>query len=102
MGMVHSCKKSGKCASKEVAKTAKSIPAKAAKDFAETKHKGLPKKKFKNIKESTMNKQKKSMVEFINNICEKNYSSARNNLAAIVDEKVKAKIRELAVKKTVS
>lgn len=45
MGMVHAAQKGEKPASKEVAKTAKSMPKKAAKDYASTKHKGLPKKK---------------------------------------------------------
>ncbi len=44
MGMVHQCKKTGKCASEEVSKVAKSIKDDDAKDFAETKHKGLPNK----------------------------------------------------------
>lgn len=45
MGMVHAAKKGEKPSSKEVAKTAKSMPKKAAKDYASTAHKGLPKKK---------------------------------------------------------
>jgi Protein of unknwon function (DUF3008) len=44
MGMVHAAKKGEKPASKEVAKTAKSISAKEADKFASTKHKGLPEK----------------------------------------------------------
>ena len=44
MGMVHQCKKTGKCASEEVKKVAKSIKAKDAEDFAKTKHKKLPEK----------------------------------------------------------
>ena len=42
MGMVHATQKGEKPASKEVAKTAKSMPKKAAKDYASTKHKGKP------------------------------------------------------------
>lgn len=42
MGMVHAAQKSGKAASPEVAKVAKSMGKKDAKDFASTKHKGLP------------------------------------------------------------
>lgn len=42
MGMVHAAQKGEKPASKEVAKTAKSMPKKAAKDYASTKHKGKP------------------------------------------------------------
>jgi hypothetical protein len=45
MGMVHAAQKGEKPASKEVAKTAKSMGKKDAKDFASTKHKGLPEKK---------------------------------------------------------
>jgi hypothetical protein len=44
MGMVHAAQKGEKPASKEVAKTAKSMGKKDAKDFAKTKHKGLPEK----------------------------------------------------------
>jgi hypothetical protein len=44
MGMVHAAQKGAKPASKEVAKTAKSMGKKDAKDFAKTKHKGLPEK----------------------------------------------------------
>jgi hypothetical protein len=44
MGMVHAAQKGEKPASKEVAKTAKSMGKKDAKDFAATKHKGLPEK----------------------------------------------------------
>ena len=53
MGMVHACQKSGKCASSEVEKVAKSIKYDDADDFASTKHKGLPEKvKKKKTKES--------------------------------------------------
>ena len=45
MGMVHAAQKGKKPASKEVAKTAKSMGKKDAEDFASTKHKGLPEKK---------------------------------------------------------
>jgi hypothetical protein len=45
MGMVHAAQKGEKPASKEVAKTAKTMGKKDAKDFASTKHKGLPEKK---------------------------------------------------------
>jgi hypothetical protein len=45
MGMVHAAQKGEKPASKEVAKTAKSMGKKDAEDFASTKHKGLPEKK---------------------------------------------------------
>jgi hypothetical protein len=45
MGMVHAAQKGEKPASKEVAKTAKSMGKKDAEDFAATKHKGLPEKK---------------------------------------------------------
>lgn len=48
MGMVHACQKSGKCASGEVSKVAKSMKKKDAEDFARTKHKGLPEKKKTN------------------------------------------------------
>jgi hypothetical protein len=44
MGMVHAAQKGERPASKEVAKTAKSMGKKDAKDFAATKHKGLPEK----------------------------------------------------------
>jgi len=99
MGMVHQCKKTGKCASKEVAKVARSMKASDAKDFASTKHKGLPEKKKskkKKVKEDTMKKQKKVMVEFINNICERDYSSARKTLRSLVDEKIKTRIKKTA------
>lgn len=49
--MVHACQKTGKCASKEVEKTAKSIKYKDAEDFAKTKHKGLPEKVKKKKKD---------------------------------------------------
>jgi len=98
MGMVHQCKKTGKCASKEVADTAKSMKSKDAKDFASTKHKGLPeKKKSAKIKETNMKKEKRLMIEFINHICDKNYSSARKSLATIVNEKVKDRIQKTAL-----
>jgi hypothetical protein len=45
MGMVHAAQKGQKPASKEVAKTAKSMKKGDAEDFASTKHKGLPEKK---------------------------------------------------------
>jgi hypothetical protein len=45
MGMVHAAKKGEKPASKEVAKTAKTMKKGDAEDFASTKHKGLPEKK---------------------------------------------------------
>ena len=101
MGMVHACKKSkGKnCASKEVAKTAKSMKSKDAKEFASTKHKGLPKKKkSKKVKENNMDIQKKLAAGFINDICEKQYSSARKRLNSMVNEKIKDRIKELASK----
>jgi len=44
MGMVHQCKKTGKCASAQVKKAADSMKDKDAEDFASTKHKGLPEK----------------------------------------------------------
>jgi len=44
MGMVHQCKKSGKCASAQVKKVADSMKDSDAKDFASTKHEGLPNK----------------------------------------------------------
>ena len=44
MGMVHAAQKGEKPASKEVAKTAKTMKKKDAEDFAKTKHKGLPEK----------------------------------------------------------
>ena len=98
MGMVHNCKKTGKCASKEVAKTAKSMKDSDAEDFASTKHKGLPEKK--KVKENTMKKQNKLMVEFINNMCEKDYFSARKSLNEVVNEKIKDRIKKTATGKT--
>jgi len=62
------------------------------------KHKGLPTKKSKKIKECSMKKEKRLMFEFINNICEKKYSSAKTNLVNIVDEKIKGKIRDISKK----
>lgn len=55
MGMVHAAQKGEKPASKEVAKTAKSMDKKDAEDFASTKHKGLPEKKKSQAKESESN-----------------------------------------------
>jgi hypothetical protein len=59
MGMVHAAQKGEKPASKEVAKTARSMGKKDAEDFAATKHEGLPekkksegKKKSKDVEES--------------------------------------------------
>jgi hypothetical protein len=59
MGMVHAAQKGEKPASKEVAKTARSMGKKDAEDFASTKHEGLPekkksegKKKSKDVEES--------------------------------------------------
>lgn len=42
--MVHACKKTGKCASAQVKKTAKSMKDSDARDFAKTKHDKLPEK----------------------------------------------------------
>lgn len=50
-GAVHSCKKTGKCASEKIEKIAKTISDKDAEDFAKTKHEGLPEKKPKSFKE---------------------------------------------------
>jgi len=50
MGMVHDCQKNGNCASDKIQKIADSIKSSDATDFAETKHKNLPKKV---VKEST-------------------------------------------------
>lgn len=44
MGLVRKCQKTGECASPEIKKAADSMEVKDVKDFAETKHKGLPKK----------------------------------------------------------
>jgi len=64
MGMVHACQKTGKCASPEVEKTAKSIKYDDADDFASTKHKGLPNKvKKKKTKESHQMTFKDFLVE---------------------------------------
>jgi hypothetical protein len=52
MGMVHAAQKGEKPASKEVAKTAKTMGKKDAEDFASTKHKGLPEKKKSESKDS--------------------------------------------------
>lgn len=69
-GMVHACKKTGKCASPEVAKIADGISAKDAEEFARTKHAGLPerkpkqkKSKLKSYKEYT---DEQSMMENLN------------------------------------
>jgi len=102
MAMVHQCQKNGNCASKEVADTAKGMKRKDAKDFASTKHTGLPeKKKSKSkkttkVKENTMKDEKKLMVEFINGVCNKEYSAAKNNLKKLVDIKFKNKIKKIA------
>ena len=47
MGMVHQCKKTGKCASPEVKEVADKMKDKDTEKFAKTKHKGLPEKKVK-------------------------------------------------------
>ena len=52
MGMVYAAKKGEKPASPAVAKAAKGMSTKSAKDFASTKHKGLPEKKKKKVKEA--------------------------------------------------
>lgn len=62
MGMVHACQKSGKCASSEVEKVAKSIKYDDAEDFASTKHKNLPEKKKK---KKTNESQKMSFIDFL-------------------------------------
>lgn len=49
-GMVRKCQKTGECASSAVEKAANSMKKKDVKDFAETKHKNLPKK----VTESTL------------------------------------------------
>jgi len=100
MGMVHKCKKTGKCASKEVAKTSKSMKRGDAEDFASTKHKGLPEKKKskkRKVKESSMDTQKKLAIGFINDICDKQYASAKGKLATIIDEKIKTRIKGAAI-----
>ena len=52
MGIVHALQKGEKVsASPEAKKTAKSMTKKDAKDFASTKHKGLPEKRKKSLKE---------------------------------------------------
>ena len=101
MGMVRNCQKTGDCASKEVADTAKSMKKKDVKDFASTKHNKLPEKKKKkskkSLKENNMDNVKKLAVDFINNICDKQYSDARKSLAGMVNEKVKQRIKTSAV-----
>lgn len=98
MGMVRKCQKSGKCASKEVADTAKSMSKSDAKDFASTKHNRLPEKKKtkKKLKENNMDAQKKLAVGFINDICNKEYASAGSKLSGLVDEKIKTRIKRIA------
>lgn len=59
MGMVHKCKKTGDCASKEVKDAADSMTGKAAKDFAKTKHKGLPDKVEEDIEEDGLSESSK-------------------------------------------
>ena len=61
MGMVHQCQKTGKCASPEVKKVAKSIKYDDADDFASTKHKGLPEKVNKKTKED----YKMTFIDFL-------------------------------------
>jgi hypothetical protein len=52
MGMVHAVKKGEMSApSPEVAQAAASMKKKDVEDFASTKHKGLPEKKKKSLKE---------------------------------------------------
>jgi hypothetical protein len=51
-GMVHAAQTGEKPASPEVAKVAKNISKSNAEDFASTKHKGLPEKSAKSLKES--------------------------------------------------
>ena len=57
-GMVHQCKKTGKCASPEIKKVADEMKDKYDKKNKKTKHKGLPEKKVKEsmtFKEFLMN-----------------------------------------------
>ena len=56
MGMVHAMQKGEKIpgASKELKKVAKTMKPKDVKDFAATKHDGLPKKKKKEVEETTV------------------------------------------------
>jgi hypothetical protein len=50
-GMVRKCQKTGVCLSPNIKKMADSISPKAVRDFAKTKHKNLPHKKTRHVKE---------------------------------------------------
>jgi len=43
-----------------------------------------------------MNIEKKLSIGFINDICNKDYSSAKDKLAGIVEEKIKTRIKTIA------
>lgn len=65
-------------------------------NYESTKHEGLPNKTTKNIKESSMKSQKETIFKFINSICEKDYSSAKKELNTVIDEKIKARIKNIS------
>jgi len=54
MGMVHAAQKGEEPASAEVAQVADTMKKSDVEDFAKTKHKGLPEKKKKGVKETTV------------------------------------------------
>lgn len=61
--MVRACQKTGKCASSEIEKMAKTISNKDVKDFAKTKHKGLPKKVKKKKFKEWLEERERRVVE---------------------------------------
>ena len=47
-----------------------------------------------------MKRKNKLMVEFINHIYDKNYSSARKSLEGVVNENIKGRIKKISTKIT--
>lgn len=85
MGMVHAAKKGGKPASPKVAKVAKSMTDKEAEKFASTKHKGLPEKKKKKVKESLYPAYVKMVNENIKRLLKEDEEERANVITAAGD-----------------
>lgn len=85
MGMVHAAKKGEKPASPAVAKAAKSMTGKEAEKFASTKHKGLPEKKKKKVKESLYPTYVKMVNESIQRLLREDEEERANTITAAGD-----------------
>lgn len=86
MGAVKSCHdKPCACKGKKVKEVAKSMKKKDVEDFAKSK-----------VKESF--DVDKTVVSFINDMINKNYSSARSKMSEVVESRLKAKVKALALK----